>query len=297
MSAWLFYALLAPLLFGVSNIFDKFLREKHLGTFTLSIFSGLSFFWAIALLPFVSFDSSPLVIFVSLIAGVTFFLNAFPYFQALAIEEASRVIPLWALEAPLTLILVFIFLKERLTFNDYVGFALVVCGAFLVSARKLGEVLRPTKAFLLMFAAASVTSVGIVMTKWAYSELSFWAVEALIFLGGGVAALFTFLLFRKARVQFLTQMLSLRKALALKLGIRQALLISGFLTFGFAIMTGSASLSAALVQLAALYVFIIAMFLSRFLPHILEEEIDKKALLTKAVAILMIIAGVFVINL
>ena len=102
MSLWLFYALLAPFLFAVVNIFDKSLREKHLGTATLTLFVGLSSFWIIALIPFVELEISAFVAAAGLMAGAMFFFNGFPYFQALSIEEASRVIPLWALEAHMT---------------------------------------------------------------------------------------------------------------------------------------------------------------------------------------------------
>ena len=52
MSAWLFYALVAPLVFSFANILDKVLRDKHLSTFTFTIWSGLSFFIYAVILPF-----------------------------------------------------------------------------------------------------------------------------------------------------------------------------------------------------------------------------------------------------
>ena len=296
-SAWLFYALLAPFLFSIINILDKFLRDKHLGTFAMTVLVGFGGFWVLALIPFVELPTNPVVVIGGLVVGALFFFSAFPYFQALAIEEASRVIPLWALEAPMVLILAFVFLKERLLVNDYIGFALVVSGAFLVLARKLSNAIKPGKAFFLMLLASSLTSIGVVVSKWLYSQTSFWSVQVLAGLGGSIAALLTFLLFANKRRELVKGILSIKRAVVLQLGFRQLTITAGFIVFGLAIMTGSASLSAALVQLAAFYVFIMATFLSRFLPHILEEKIDKKALLTKAVAILMIVAGVFAINL
>ncbi|MEK6837407.1 MAG: EamA family transporter [Nanoarchaeota archaeon] len=297
MSAWLFYALLAPLLFAFVNVFDKFLREKHLGTFSLSVFVGLGGFWVLAMMPFVELDFSPVIVIGGLIAGLMFFLNAFPYFQALAIEEASRVIPLWAFEAPMVLILAFVFLKERLAINDYVGFILVVVGAFLVLTKKLSDVLKPGRAFFLMLLASSLTSVGIVLSKWLYSETSYWTVQFLMGLGPGSAALLALVVLSGKRKMFVTELKRLRKATVLQLGLRQLTITAGFLVFGLALTTGSASLSAALIQLAALFVFIIATVLSHWWPSVLKEAIDKKALLTKAVAIAMVIAGVFAINL
>lgn len=297
MSAWLFYALAAPFLFSIVNVFDKFLREKHLGTFTLSVFVGLASFWALALLPFVNIHLSAPILVAGLVTGALFFANAFPYFQALAIEEASRVIPLWAFEAPMVLVLAFVFLNERLLFSDYVGFILVVAGAFLVLTRKLGDVLKPNKAFFLMLLASSMTAVGIVISKWLYSQMSFWATQALIGLGVGLAALLTLFVLSGQRKKFFREMLRLRRTVFLQLFFRESAMAVSGIVFGLAVMTGSAALSTALVEIDSLFVFIIAAFLSKFLPHILEEAIDKKTLLTKTVAIAMIIAGVFLISL
>ncbi len=296
MSAWLFYALLAPLLFASVNVFDKFVRDKHLGTFTLSVFVGLGGFWVLAMAPFVELDFSPAIIIGGLMVGLMFFLTTFPYFQALAIEEASRVIPLWAFEAPIVLILAFVFLKERLVINDYVGFVLVVVGAFLVLTKKLSDVLKPGRAFFLMLLASSLTSVGIVLSKWLYSETSYWTVQFLMGLGTGSAALLTLVVLSGKRKKFASELLQLKKATVLQLGLRQLTITAAFLVFGLALMTGSASLSAALVQLTALFVFIIATVLSHWWPSVLKEAIDKKTLLTKGIAIAMIIAGVFAIN-
>ena len=295
MSAWLAYALLAPFLFSISNIFDKFLRDKHLGTFTLSVLVGLSSLWVLVLLAFVKFPASPTVVIASLIAGALSFSTSFPFFQALSIEEASRVVPLWALQAPMVLVLAFVFLKERLVVNDYIGFFLVVTGAFLVLTKKLTEVLTPSKAFFLMLLASSLASISIVVSKWLYSEASFWSVQVLMGLGAGSAALLTLLIFSSKRKGLFKEISTLHKTAAL-LGLRVLIFIPAGLLFSLAIMTGSSSLSTALVQLSSLCVFIIATVLSRFLPHILEEKIDRKTLLTKAIAILMIIAGIFAIN-
>jgi len=298
MAMWLFFALLAPLLFGVTAIFDKIVRDKHLGTFAFTIFIGLASVWLLALIPFVGISAvfvSPLAIIAGLVAGALLFLNAFPYFHALSIEEASRVAPLWAFEAPITLVLAFFFLKERLVVADYIGFVLVVMGAFLVSARNLRDTLKPTKAFWLMLLAATLTSIAWVLVKWLYSSMTFWPIQIIVGLGSVLAAL-VFLIANSRKVNFFGEFAHLRKSVLAKLGFRELAVTGAFLVFNLALMTGPASLDIALAQLSSFYAFFIAIFLSRFLPHILEEQIDRKTLLTKGIAIAMIIAGVFAIS-
>ncbi len=295
---WLFYALLAPLLFGIVTIFDKILREKHLGTFAFSIFIGLASVWLFALIPFVGPSAifvSPVVVAVGMVAGTLLFINVFPYFHALSLEEASRVAPLWALEAPVTLVLAFFFLKERLLAADYAGFVLVVAGTFLVSARKVRDVLKPTRAFWFMLLAASITSVAWVLVKWLYSSLPFWPIQILVGMGSVFAALI-FLVAMSRKMGFVGEFSRLKKSVLAQLGVRELAVTGAFLVFNLALMTGPASLGIALVQLSALYAFVIAALLSRFHPHIMREVIDRKTLLTKALAIVMVIAGVFAIS-
>lgn len=296
MVPWLFFALLNPFLFGIAGVFDKFLRDKHLGTVMLAIFSGLASFWVLAIIPFAGFSASALVVAVGLLAGMLVFLVAFPYFQALSVDEVSRVVPLWALGAPITLVLSFVFLGERLAFNDYVGFALVVTGAFLVSSRNFGDAFMPGKAFLFMLLANLLTSVNVIIAKWLYSQAPFWSVFVLEGLGTGISALVFLAILTLRNKKLPDALLGLGRGIYAKLGMRQVVMSSAFVVFSLAVLKGSPSLTYALSSLDSMFAFFIATLLSLFLPRMIKETIDRKTLLTKAVAIAIIIAGVFLIN-
>jgi uncharacterized membrane protein len=192
MTAWLFFALTAPFLFSVSQVFDKFLRDKHLGTWTLEVLLSLASFWVVAILPFVDLRatfSSLIIVLAGFFAGALFVLNSIPYFEAMSVEEASRVIPLWAFESLFVLVFAFFLLNERLHLVDYIGFTMVVAGAFLISAKKVKEVFRTSKAFLLMIFATLLTATGVIIAKWLYQQLSFWQVQLLIGIGGGLTGI------------------------------------------------------------------------------------------------------------
>lgn len=302
MAAWIVYALLVPLLYAGVGLFDKFLRKRYMGTVTLSIFGGLAFLLAFAILPFVGLPTVPFVLLPGLLAGALLFASNFPYFQALSIEETSRVVPLWALEAPITLLMAFLFLNERLTTNHYAGFVLIVTGAFIVSAKSVGHVLRLTPAFFLMLLASFFTSAAIILNKWLYNETSFWSVQLLLAVGSGAAALLTLAAITVLNIKHLKKamahnLFSIKHGALLWLGLRYLTVIAGYLMLNFAVRNGSPSLSIAFVPLAGLYVFVAAVALRAFLPNVLKEVVDKKTLLTKAAGIFLVIAGVFAINL
>ncbi len=296
MVPWLFFALLNPFLFGVAGVIDKFLRDKHLGTITLSIFSGIISFWVLAIIPFAGFSASASVVALGLLAGALVFLVAFPYYHALSVDEVSRVVPLWALGAPITLMLSFIFLGERLTFNDFAGFVLVVAGAFIVSSRTFGDAFRPSKAFFFMLIANLLTSASVILAKWLYSQAPFWSVYVLEGLGTGVSSL-VFIAFLTLRNKKLPDsLLGLGKGVYAKLGLRQVVMSSAFVLFSLAVLNGSPSLTYALSSLDSMFAFLIATLLSLFVPRMIKEPVDRKTLLTKAFAIAIIIAGIFLIG-
>ncbi len=296
MVPWLFFALLNPFLFGVAGVIDKFLRDKHLGTATLSLFSGLVSFWVLAIVPFAGFSASASVVSVGFLAGVLVFLSAFPYYHALSVDEVSRVVPLWALGAPITLFLSFVFLSERLFFYDYVGFVFVVAGAFLVSSRGFADAFRPGKALLFMLLANLLASVSVIMAKWLYSQAPFWSVFVLEGLGTGISALVFLVILTLRNKKLPYALLGLGRGVYVKLGMRQVVTSSAFVAFSLALLKGSPSLTYALSSLDSMFAFFIATLLSFFLPHLIKEATGRKTLLTKAVAIAIIIVGVFLIN-
>ena len=213
----------------------------------------------------------------------------------MSLEEASRVVPLWSLSSVMTLVIAFFFLGERLGFYDFAGFVLVVAGAFLVSARNIAGVFRPGRVFFLMSVTCFLTAVSIVITKWLYGFASFWEVEFLLGLGVAVSALVTLVVSGRS-VVFVRDISRFRGVFFLLL-LRELVVVCGLLAFGFALMLGSASLTTALSELAGFFTFVFAVFLSFRLPGLFVEPVDKKTLLTKALAIAIIVAGVFAISL
>ena len=86
MPAWLFFALLAPALFALTNILDKLLTKRFSGA-SLNVAAGLSVGLALLAIPFLDVNIPLLIILVGLVGGAFWFLGGFPYFKAMAIED------------------------------------------------------------------------------------------------------------------------------------------------------------------------------------------------------------------
>src|SRR5579863_5629115 len=96
--SWIFFAISAQALFGVSAFIDKFLVEKRIKEpFLITILAGLaSLTMGILIFIFKGFhviEIKQLVLI--LVSGILLELYLIPYFKALAIDDASRVVPLF----------------------------------------------------------------------------------------------------------------------------------------------------------------------------------------------------------
>ena len=293
MAAWLFYALLAPVIFGVLNLLDKVLRDKHFSTLTMNVTAG--FFSVVAVLGFllVDYDLPLSALLVGLLGGIFWFLAGFPYFKALSVDEVSRVIPLWQLQSPITLVMAAVFLGEKLTSLNYASFALITAGAFLISVKNLRGMLRISQAFYLILVGAAVTSATSVIAKGLYSSNSYWPVQIALLLGNFAGAAAVMLFSGKLRATVIGELKRSNFSASSLLILRQLVGLLAFVLLNLAILTGPVSLTIAISGLSSFFVLIGATVLSLFWPSIMREVVDKKTLLTKALAIAMIIEGLF----
>lgn len=292
---WLFYALFAPLMFGIVNLLDKFLTRRF-SYVTLNVLSGLSTGVALLALPFVGLNLPTGIILLCFFAGALWFLAGFPYFKAIQIEEVSRVVPLWQLAVPMTVVFSLVFLGERLSSTSYAALALIFCGAFLVSVKDLKNTLRLTPAFWLMVAAAAFVTSASLITKWLYSSAGFWQVQVLLLIGNFIAAAVAFAFFGKLRKGCLGDLKKARPGLKSVLLSRLVVEIVGYVAFNVAILTGSVSLTMVLDGLTGFFVFAVATIISVWWPALFREELSRKALLMKAAAIVMIFAGLVLVQ-
>ncbi len=292
---WLFYALLAPAMFGLVNLLDKFLT-KRFSSVSLNVLSGLSTGVALLALPFVGLNLPTGIVLLGFFAGALWFLAGFPYLKAVKIEEVSRVVPLWQLTVPMTVVFSLIFLGERLSAASYAALALIFCGAFLVSVKNLKDTLRLTPAFWLMVAAAAFITSSSLVTKWLYSSAGFWQVQLLVLLGNFIAAAVAFTFFGRLRKGCVSELKKARPGLKSVLLSRLLFEIAGYTVFNVAILTGSVSLTMVLDGLTGFFVFAAATVISAWWPALFREELDRKTLLMKAAAIVMIFAGLVLLR-
>ena len=298
MESWIYFVLVAELIWAFTSLFDKILLSKGQikSPFVFIVFNGLMNVLLILLLPFLDFE--PLKIFdllVVLLAGLLLSAGVIFYYKAVQHEEISRVLMLWQLIPIFVLIMSFLFLNEELTKNNFIGFLFLLAAGMIVLYKKINGSLELSKAFYYMIGSTLLISTYYVMSKYIYKVTSFWSAFMWLRLAA-FAGLFV-LFIPSIRKQLIGTVKNMKSSMKALLGFKMVIDFSAFIFLGYAILNGPISLVSALGSASApVFIFIITLFTSIYLPHIVKEEISKKSILTKISAIILIIIGIVFVN-
>ncbi len=295
---WILFAIIANVLFAVSNLFDKFLIEKRVrDPLALTVFGGwidLLVALIIVLIHGLSI-TGPLQVGVLLLSGVFVELALIPYFKALSLEDASRISPLFQSMPVFVLLLSSVFLRETLTHRQLLGFLLILSGSFIVSMRKTDAgIFKIRKAFWWVLLASILWALPAVMFKFVVIKQTFWDALALEFFGVAIGATILFFLY-KTRV--IAQIRDIGAGTWSILNINELIYIAGRVSNFYAITLGLVSLVAVLGGTIPLFVFLFGLVLSLWFPGIIKEDITRASIVTKISSIILVSCGLWFITL
>lgn len=298
MNTWILIALIAPALWAITNLFDSKLIRVHVkNNVVLATLAGFVGILALLFIPIYGITFPGVLIFiVSILAGMLYIYTMIPYFKALALEDASTVIVLWYIAPVLIPFFARIFLNEHLRTIQYLGFALILIGGFLISIKKQSlKKIQISKALFLMLLSGLMLDCYYLLEKYVYSQQSFWNGFIWIRIGSFIGAL-TILLMPKYRTLFFRMIKKINfKSFRLIFG-GEILNLIALVCFGFALSLGSVSLVTALTNFQTLFLLVYVIVLSKYLPKLYKENIDRKTIAIKIIAITLLIIGLFIIG-
>ncbi len=261
---WLAFALIGTASLATTAILDKFILSRYTRDATAYLISLILVQQLFALFVLASrgFEFVYPFSFIAFLAGSFQVVLWVSYLRAMQVEEVSRVTPLVFVYPLFVFGATALFLGETLTPSRYAGGVLLVLSAFLVSYKpekaKTSLVLSPAVRYLFFF--------------WVFVAL--YAVTA------------------KYLLNFMEQK---RNALGAIL-LEEVFDFTGRIGFLFAYSLGSVALVASVNALQPLMVLIYVIILSLFMPGILKEEITRETLVFKLSAVLLVIAGMYMIT-
>jgi len=237
-------------------------------------------------------------------------------YEALKQGEASKVVVVIGGIVPIfTIIFSVIFLDQKFSNNQWLGLLFLISGtliiSFIVSKRKklsifiekLKNVFWGTykkRWIFLSIIAALFYSLFFITTKYAYSQQSFLSSFLWIRLGGLFVSLL-FLVDKDSRKEIFKSFIKKEKTPA-KIGkgfvlVNQLIGSLAFIIQNYAVYLGPVAIINALQGVQYAFLLIIGIFFSLFYPKILKEDISKKTLIKKILAILIIAFGLYFITL
>lgn len=298
---WFLIALIAPFLWGLVNLADNYLvanfsqKEKERSSGGLVLFSSLIGIFIACLIGIFTpniFSVSFFDISLLLLTGVFTIVWIVLYLFTLEIEEISNIVP-WFLAVPVFgYILGYLFLGENLSTNQFIGSGIILLGVFLTSIDWKGEKRKVKKKLILyMLVATLIIALSGIIFKYVTIENNFWVSSFWEYIGLGLSGLLIYLISPKYRNEFHFMNRSGGKKIFLLNIASELLTISGNLLTNFALLLAPV----AMVYLVGSFQPAIVLFLTivgtKFLPHLIKEDISRKVLIPKIIAIILITIG------
>ncbi len=298
MPSWIYFALIAQGIWSITSLTDKFVISKGYikNPLVYILLNGLMNIFLVFLLPFAGFEPLKFMDFLILIAGGFLFNAAISiYYKAVQYEEISRVAILYQIGPIFVFILSFLFIGEVLSASNFIGFLLLLGAGFIVSYKKMNGSSRFSKAFYLMLASTLLSSISLIIAKYIFSITSFWSAFLWLRISGFTAL--SVLLLPSVRKDAVKTFKTMKPRIKALMTLKMVIDFSAFIFAGYALLNGVTSLYAALSASALpLFVFILTLITSIYLPKLVKEDIYKKTILIKLFAFVLIVIGIFFVN-
>lgn len=294
---WFLFAIAGYFLNAVVNVADKFLLGQRPVTKppVYTFYIGILSIFAFILAPFGLAWPGFFQFSIALVAGVLFLLFLLNLFQAVDINDASRVFTVVGGLMPiLILVLSFTFLDERLSARQILAFFLLVLGGILILVKKekLGAGFIGGLKFVvlaILFGASSL-----VLTKYVFEQQGFVNGFVWTRLGIFLTALL-FLIFPQLRQAIWRAGHQAKGGLSLLLVANKAMAGVASFFINLAIARASVTLVNAIQGTQYAFLLILVVILSKKFPWILEERMSRGVILQKILAILLIGVGLTIL--
>lgn len=300
---WIIYAIIPPALFGITTFIDKYLISKYFKDGSLGVLLVFSTLVPSLLLPFI-FLYQPTVIMVTWQIAIITALNGciyvgylIPYFRALENEEASTIGSLFQLMPIFGYILGYIFLGESLSSVQLIAGSLTMVGSIIITTEiEEGNIKIDLKVLMYMSIVCLLIAINGIIFKHFAMQLSYWTVSFWQYIGYLLFGSFILVAFPRTRLRFVR----IFKTNSIKIVsvnlLNEVIYLFGNIIINYAILLAPIAAVMVVENITPMFVLLYGVILSVFFPHIITENMEKKHILKKVVAILLIISGTMLLD-
>ena len=295
---WVILAILSHFVWAWANITDKYVVENRVkNPYVYVWWQWIFAILALVIVPFVGFElnlaSSYLWLMLASVFGV---IGSLFYVKSLQLEEVSRIGLWWNLIPVFTLGIAWFTIGQKLSVIQFLAFFLLLFGALVGSLHAGWVRFKISKALKYIIVACVSYSIYAVI----YSHVVVVESFAVSYVWMNIFGFFmSFLLVFSPSIRH--DFVSLWKKMDVSLisiffGVSILNHIGAFLNV-WALSLGLAALVFAMEGFQAMFILIFATIISVFNPKLLKEELDKKNIILKLVALVFMIVGILILNL
>lgn len=301
---WFLIALLPPLLWSITNHIDKYVlsklfKDNSIGN-AIIFSSGIS----LLVLPVIFFISPSVLkdfhynyLLIS-INGFIYLLATLPYFYALKKDDASLTIPLFQMIPVFSFILEYLLFKETLNGYQIIGGLLIIISSIFISLdiSQIKKLKMKWDIFILMTISSLLYAFNFLLFKYFAVETDFLTTCFWEYVGFLIFGICIFVFVRSYRNGFMKIIKNNKPSVFRLNGISEAINIIAKITFNYASTLIPVTLVWLVDGLQSVFVFIIGILLTIFLPKISKEDISKRTFFQRALAICIMMIGIYIIN-
>jgi len=302
------YLMLALVNLGDKFIVDKLLKSSRTYTFIVCVLGGIVILLAPWFLNWPGFS----FFIINMFAGFLFALALWSMYESLKNGETTRVaVVIGSIIPVFTIFFSLFFLREKFTVYQWIGVLFLIIGmiiiSFVVSRRnkwrdffkRLGSVFCGSydkKWIFLAILSAFLYALYFIITKYAYSRQEF--LSSFIWIKSGSALLVLLFLFdKKTRIEikqnFTAKSKKTKKTKGGFVFINQFIGALASFMQSYAVYLGPVAIINALQGVQYAFLLILGIIFSKFFPKILKEDISKKTLIKKIIAIILVAIGLY----
>ena len=290
-----FIAFLSPLFFAISVLIESFLSlDVFKKPATMCFYVSLTNAIFVPLLLFFGLPTMPSLQcwMIYLVLAIIDIAYLYPFYMALKKTDTSIVSSLFTIGKIFVPIMSFVILKDVLSLQQYIGFAIVIL-ASLILTTKQGVKFKVNKAFYLMFLSSFLLAFRIVLAKLALTTDATW-VNTMFYpnLISG-ALIFAFLAFKKLRPDIREHFADYKKNVKLFVLI-EFITFLAVLTSVYALSKLSPTISSAIDATEPLFLLAIAMLMRPICSYRCQEI--NVSWPKKLICFILIIIGVVCIS-
>ena len=296
--SWIVLVLISRVCFSANNFIDRFLIEKKINNAgVLTIFASvLGLAIGVLILTLIGFPILPLgQTFLLLFSGALIGLAIFPYYQAIAIDDPSRVVPFFQVVPIFVVVGGYVFLRESVSLAQLAGICVITLGAFLLSVKKFNfGLFKLRRSLWLTLLSSLLMAASIILFRFVVVRQEFWPSLGYDIVGEGFGGLLL-LLFARYRRQSWQELKKISLNLGLIFSVNQAIYLAGRFFAYRAISLAQVALVAAVGGVQPFFVLIFGIVLSVWFPSVVKEDIRHSTIALKILAIGLIFTGVWLI--